>query len=285
MRRLLSPEESEARLRAPRCLRSHGIPCVLWFEDAVQHYGVPTALFDLYLVVPDIEVSAKVLEAQGWKRVKQELGRIMNSDVKSPQARLRPPTEGNYDPEVVLLPAEVWSADFATHKGRYSVLDDDAFFYPSLPSLVNGFIDVLLGGPDELRRPVSVNTSYLYHYVPQMKERAFANHLRRDNQQYHHDVISGMRLGTIPFLQHAKKVREEIRSGKREISEASASDQENPRLYFGMMPGMPRSTESAAPPPPASPSSHPCPSSPGPSPSIADKSASPVNHDSLALAA
>lgn len=257
MRRILSPEESEARLRAPRFLRSHGIPCVLWFEDAVQHYGVPTGLFDLYLVVPDLEASAKVLEAQGWKRVQQDLGRIMNSEVESPQIRLRTPTEGEYDPEVVLLPAAVWSADFATHEGRYSVLDDDAFFYPSLPSLVNGFIDVLLGGPDELRRPVSVNTSYLYLYVPLMKERSFANLLRRDNQQFHHDVLSGMRLGTIPFLQHARKVRAEIRSGDREVSEASTSDKENPRLYFEMMPGAPLTPQSASPTSPAPVSSPP----------------------------
>lgn len=229
-----SPRERAVRLRAPQRLRSKGIPCVVWLEDAAQRYGAPTGLFDLYIVVPDLHTAARVLEAGGWEGVQQDVGRIMNSMVRSPQLRLHPskaePVHSGLEPVVVLLPADVWSSDFAKHEERYS-LPDDYSFYPSLSAVVDGFIDVLLGGPDELRRPVSVNLGYLYHYVPDLKERSFAGQLRRDNRQFHHDLSSGMRLGTIPFYTHEREIREEIRSGAREISERSASETDNPKLY------------------------------------------------------
>lgn len=47
-------------------LREKGIPCLVWFEDAIAPYGVPTVVFDLHLLVPDIHEAARALFENGW---------------------------------------------------------------------------------------------------------------------------------------------------------------------------------------------------------------------------
>ena len=37
------------RSQALYLLRAHGIACIVWFEDAIAYYGVPTGLFDLHV--------------------------------------------------------------------------------------------------------------------------------------------------------------------------------------------------------------------------------------------
>ena len=39
----------EFRVEACRIIRTHGIPCVVWAEDALAHYGVPTMTFGVCL--------------------------------------------------------------------------------------------------------------------------------------------------------------------------------------------------------------------------------------------
>jgi hypothetical protein len=47
-------------------LRNQGVPCSVWFEDAIARYDVPTVVFDLYLLVPDIDQAAHILCGSGW---------------------------------------------------------------------------------------------------------------------------------------------------------------------------------------------------------------------------
>ena len=53
------------------CFQLHqkDIACVIWFEDAVKHYGVPTGLFNLYLLVLDIDQAAEFLVQCGWSHL------------------------------------------------------------------------------------------------------------------------------------------------------------------------------------------------------------------------
>ena len=53
-------------------LQEEGIPSVVWFEDAIGHYGVPTVVFDLYLLVSDIDAAAEVLLRRGWTYAKEQ---------------------------------------------------------------------------------------------------------------------------------------------------------------------------------------------------------------------
>lgn len=46
-------------------LHSHNLPCVVWFEDAIGNYGVSTVVFDLYILVEDIEIAAQELLQNG----------------------------------------------------------------------------------------------------------------------------------------------------------------------------------------------------------------------------
>ncbi|KAI9762268.1 MAG: hypothetical protein M1840_001447 [Geoglossum simile] len=55
-----------SRYRAPQLLLDKGIPCVIWGEDALAHYGVPTGRFDLFLLVHDPTQAAECLTAAGF---------------------------------------------------------------------------------------------------------------------------------------------------------------------------------------------------------------------------
>jgi hypothetical protein len=65
------------RYEAPATLTSHGIPCVIWAEDALSHYGVPTVVFDPFLLVDDPEAAAECLCNAGYIRC-QTLGSQVN---------------------------------------------------------------------------------------------------------------------------------------------------------------------------------------------------------------
>jgi hypothetical protein len=57
------------RYRAPRLLLDKGLPCVIWAEDALAHYGVPTECFDLFLLVHDPTQAIQCLTDGGFIRV------------------------------------------------------------------------------------------------------------------------------------------------------------------------------------------------------------------------
>lgn len=56
------------RYEVSQVFSDHQIPHVLWFENALRHYGVPTALFDPHILIPDIDHAANVLVlvTTGW---------------------------------------------------------------------------------------------------------------------------------------------------------------------------------------------------------------------------
>lgn len=65
---MAQPDEASSyenpRLEAPNTLLRHGIPCVVWAEDALWYYGVRTVCFDLHLIVEDSEAAAKCLDIE-----------------------------------------------------------------------------------------------------------------------------------------------------------------------------------------------------------------------------
>lgn len=54
------------RLAPCRILLQDSIPTSLWFENAIDRYGVPTVVFDFHLLVPDIEQTSAILRQQRW---------------------------------------------------------------------------------------------------------------------------------------------------------------------------------------------------------------------------
>ncbi|KAF8149942.1 hypothetical protein B0H34DRAFT_731808 [Crassisporium funariophilum] len=66
-----TPKEEHDRLVALRQLTAHGIPCILWGEDALSFaHSVPTLLFDQQILVPDelLDAAAIILEEGKYKR-------------------------------------------------------------------------------------------------------------------------------------------------------------------------------------------------------------------------
>src|SRR3984957_2133218 len=77
-----------------KALESCGIPCAVWGEDLLRHFGVPTIIFDHFLLVPNPETAASELESFGFHSLPSESavpfpGRV-NSQLDSAITRVGP---------------------------------------------------------------------------------------------------------------------------------------------------------------------------------------------------
>ena len=84
----------EPRSNASQVLSDKQVPHVIWFEDALFQYGVPTVVFDLYILVEDIDLASEILAMAGWTFDMQGPHRIGNAEVDLdtfPQQRLISP--------------------------------------------------------------------------------------------------------------------------------------------------------------------------------------------------
>ena len=212
-------------------LRERDIPCLVWFEDAIAAYGVPTVVFDLHLLVPDLDEAARALIERGWT----DAGPLNSTYhfLMGPisQRRLNPP---NYTPTVqksnpwpppppsqdppgptttVLLPAADWNVP--TEKLRPSSPEG---FVPPLDLLLDALIDSLLDAPSNtvLRTRLTTHVSYLYGHCTSLKTQDFAANIRLDHRQFHYDALSKPSMGTVPFIEEQRQIRDEIREGKRQ---------------------------------------------------------------------
>jgi hypothetical protein len=229
-------------------LHSHNLPCVVWFEDAIGYYGVSTVVFDLYILVQDIENAAQVLLQNGWNLVLQEKGKIGNAAVDYPQCRLTPPSQDSrHEAELptsypstfnllpplpdtslpgptttVLLSAADWNFSLVSANNTNTSVDT---VYPPLPSLVDALIDSLLDCPSDnhvLQTHLAAEIASLYTWSPMLKEKAFAEQLAYEHRQYHLDVLFGMDHGTVQFISHQRNVREATRQRTQKLQECSA---------------------------------------------------------------
>jgi len=228
-------------------LHESKIPCVVWFEDAIAHYGVPTVVFNLYILVPNIDEAAEVLVQKGWTLAEQEQAKVGNAIVESAQhcliplkddsgkARsdtgmqsMEPPPPPSKEPSgpttTVVLPAADWNFTLPEHC-QYSFNGSPTTFFPSLPGLLDALIDSLLDAPfnnSMLQGHLACQISYLYLYAA-VKERSFAEHLKYEHRQYHFDSLSVMTTETLQFIDHQRTIRELLRRGKYQLQECSAA--------------------------------------------------------------
>lgn len=49
-----------------RLVQKQDITCIDWFEDATAQCGVPTVIFDIFLLVPDINATAAASNQSVW---------------------------------------------------------------------------------------------------------------------------------------------------------------------------------------------------------------------------
>ncbi|KAE8145897.1 hypothetical protein BDV25DRAFT_170167 [Aspergillus avenaceus] len=199
-----------------RLLRRNKVPCVVWFEDTLRYYGVPTVLFDLYILVPNIEVAANLLIKEGWVLDTQGPAMIGNAEVDLPQSRL---VSVCGQKKTVLLPASDWKFAFPWE------LQQRASYFPSFPEFLDALVESWLDCPFEdpfLLLHLACQIGYLYAHAGALQERAFAKSLKRQHRQFHYDVLAGMVTGTAQFRAHERAVRDAFLQGQYELQECSA---------------------------------------------------------------
>lgn len=197
------------------------IPCLLWFEDALACYGVPTVVFDLYILVADIDQAAQALIEMGSTDAGPLVSDYYFLMGPAPQRRLHlpgcnpaiNPTTPPYSATTVLLPAADWNVPIE----RLHSTSRDGFL-PPLNLLIDALIDSLLDSPDDtlLQTRLTTYVSYLYDHCAALKTQQFADNMQLDHRQFHYDALTDLNRGTVPFLEEHRQIREEIRQGKRQ---------------------------------------------------------------------
>jgi hypothetical protein len=67
-------ERDEARAGFPTRFAAYGvlygagIPACIWLEDALLQFGIPTVVFELFLLVPDVDAAVRALISAGYRR-------------------------------------------------------------------------------------------------------------------------------------------------------------------------------------------------------------------------
>lgn len=207
-------------------LYKHNVAYTCWFEDAVAHYGVPTVLFDLYLLVKDIHIAAKVLLDNGWAEAEGRSNDVFcfhSSKECKPYRRLVHPAFP--DTHTFLMNAADWG--FSTKlldNGQLESCSDRAntqsspVYFPRLCDLMDALIDSMLDlDPEDDGEMVSgklvMMLGYLYQYVPILKNDTYADQLAYDHRQLHYD-IKAIYCYSLRFIRHERKVRQKIRENK-----------------------------------------------------------------------
>ncbi|RMZ85248.1 hypothetical protein DV738_g316, partial [Chaetothyriales sp. CBS 135597] len=202
-----------------------GIPCTVWFEDALAHHGVPTDVFSLYILVADIEQAREAMLDSGWTDATEpretlihfllwhpEIPRRRLNPPPPPPSSLSPPSSPPPDPNLatatVFLPAADWY--FPTSELAWSTSEND--FYPSLPTLINSLISKLLDAPHDtrLQRTMALYVVYLYGHVKTLKDRNFVKHIKHENRRFHDDALAGYNVGTLPVIAEERRLRDEL---------------------------------------------------------------------------
>lgn len=154
------PHALQPRYAPCHLLQQAGLPCAVWFEDAGAYHGVPTVLFDLHLLVGDIDAAAAVLADAGWVPATARASKIGNGTVGVPQRRLTRDDPCAEHPlvarHVVLLPAKAWG---------YSLPPVTSSIFPPLRPLIDALCDTIADGEPSQRHWTALHLAYLHSHV------------------------------------------------------------------------------------------------------------------------
>ena len=182
-----------SRYRAPQLLLDRGIPCVIWAEDALAHYGVKTALFNLFLLVHDPTQATSCLTAGGFIRVGPNEGYRHLPPLYEGVPHLIDPANREYsfiesasmESRITLLSAREWG---------HTLPDDTTGLsgFPPLNALFDSFAHSWLDAPtDTVALHFGVHIGYLFEYVPAIRNLAFRQTLRPEHHPFYDSYIAG----------------------------------------------------------------------------------------------
>ena len=182
----------ESRFRALRILRTHGIPCVVWAEDALAYYGVPILSFELFVIVADVDAAAPCLKNAGYVREDPRVWEPLPELMEASSRLLQPPASGGGGLDtaqrtiVVLLPAGRWKCILPSAPMSPEIAVSDPFPFPALPALVDSIIDAWLDAPTSLfAGHINCHLAYVYDYIDQVRTRCFVEELQPAHRDFH----------------------------------------------------------------------------------------------------
>ncbi|KAI9774211.1 MAG: hypothetical protein M1839_001757 [Geoglossum umbratile] len=225
-------EALNPRYAACSILYNAAVPYCIWCEDALSAYGVPTIVFDLFLLTPDPGEAAATLIEAGYVR-KEPNARFC--DIPQFSNRLGPATSckgdrksidksGGFeslDPsmtEVVLLPANEWFYDLLEDA------EDMTQWKPPLSKLLDSLMAKWFDLKDSdseynLQSHIAIFISYIYLYVGEVKEPGFERGLLKEHWQLHFDLAAGITGGGLNSSRchhHYRSIKDKIRTGEHE---------------------------------------------------------------------
>ena len=195
----------DCRTEACRLLHSEGLPCTIWGEDALAHHGIPTFVFDVFLLVNDVEKSKQTLLKHGFEpappnpRFKRIAALSSNAvRIAKPVAQLDSNGQNESELEaadrqtgVILLLARDWHYEIPKHSST-SISDS----FPSLWDHLNSLISVYQSqSPTDYAMicHIAVHIGYFYLYTDEIWQPDSEKHLLLENRQLHLDYLAGKR--------------------------------------------------------------------------------------------
>jgi hypothetical protein len=203
-------------IKAPRfaacdILHRAEIPACIWLEDALDELGVPTLVFELFLLVHDVDSAGQVLLEAGYQRSTPSLALQdipqFSTVFRPAQQEFKASTQGAQSLDetsgsVILLPAAEWFYALPPWS------EDTARRFPTLPHLLSSLIAVWLQLDEievSLRLRIAVYLGYIYEYLDAVKSSGFEHQLPREYWVFHFDQLQDINtadLGTFRCQQH-----------------------------------------------------------------------------------
>ncbi|KAI9926968.1 hypothetical protein MW887_003348 [Aspergillus wentii] len=186
------------------------IPNVIWFEDALRHYGVHSCI-RLHLLVPDIDkaagflINARSVIDSGPHRI----GNAEDQDWKSPLTN-----DYSSEDAVLVAVSPHQKVSFLPLPGLLDAPIEDA----PIESWLDCASDDAM-----LLLHLACQISYLYAHAPSLKQGSFGEKMKPEHQQFHYDVLAGMDTGTVPFRQRQRAIRDALLQGQYGPCQSSAS--------------------------------------------------------------
>ncbi|KAL9053540.1 MAG: hypothetical protein Q9162_004707 [Coniocarpon cinnabarinum] len=218
----------EQRHEAARVLsKDAAIPSFIWMEDAVAQYDVPTVIFDVWLLVPNVEKAAQVLQRAGWTRTevlppKQRMKKLI-ADCQafvSPSVHFFDNAPDRRHDLTILLPVEQWGLTLPDTPPKEAVP-----YVPHLYEILNSMMAMYISldpdgheGNDAFRDHIGVLIGYCYMYSEQTRDLELDQQwLDRKFLQLHYDLLENKHwvdLGARPSWHHHKENVEKIERGE-----------------------------------------------------------------------